>query len=202
MKKNIKYIILGILILSFITILCLILTNNISGFDNAIYNLLTIFKNDIVTIIYKVITFFGSTAFIITLCLLFLLVFWKQKRGFAISLCLIGSTLINNIIKLIVRRERPLDLIMVEESTFSFPSGHTMASVSMYGLLIYLVWKSNLSKKLKILLSTLLALLILFIAASRIYLGAHFASDIVGAVLMSSIWLILFISFIEKKKFI
>ena len=202
MKKNIKYIILGILVACFITILCLVLTNNISDFDNAIYKFITIYRNDTITNLYKFITFFGSTTFIVALCLLFLLIFWKQKKGFAISACLIGSTLINNIIKLLVRRERPLDLIMVEESTFSFPSGHTMASVSMYGLLIYLVWKSNLSKKIKVILTSLLGLLIIFIAASRIYLGAHFTSDIVGAVLVSSIWLIIFISFIEKKKFI
>ncbi len=202
MKKNIKYIILTSLSLLFIATLILVLTNNIEAFDTKIYNLVTVYKNDTVTNIYKCITFFGSTTFIIILCLLFLIIFWKQKKGFVISVCLIVSTIINNIIKLLVRRERPLDIMLVEESTFSFPSGHTMASVSMYGLLIYLVWKSNLSKKFKIIITVLLSILTLAIATSRIYLGAHFASDIVGAILMSSIWLLLFISFIEKKKII
>jgi len=180
----------------------LVLTNNINVFDNTVYHYITVFKSPKVTSLYKCITFFGSTVFIVILCLLFLLLFWKQKKGYAISVCLIGSTIINNVIKLLVRRERPLDLMMVEENTFSFPSGHTMASVSMYGLLIYLVWKSNYTKKVKITLTVLLSLLILSIAASRIYLGAHFASDIIAAIIMSSIWLIIFISFIEKKKFI
>lgn len=202
MKRRIKYIILAILIAAFFLVLGLILSNMISGFDNAVYNLVTINKSELITKIYKCITFFGSTTFIVILCLLFLLIFWKQKKGFIISVCLIGSTIINNVIKLIVRRDRPLDLMLVEESTFSFPSGHTMASVSMYGLLIYLVWKSNYKKTTKIIITVLLGILTLAIASSRIYLGAHFASDIIGAILMSSIWLIVFISFLEKKKII
>ena len=190
------------MVIGFITLLTLIKTGNIVKFDNLIYNFVTNIRNDKVTAVYKCITFFGSTTFIVILCLFFLLIYWKQKKGFVISACLIGSTIINNVIKLIVRRERPLDLMLVEESTYSFPSGHTMASVSMYGLLIYLVWKSGFSRKIKIILTVLLSVLILAIALSRIYLGAHFASDIIGAILMSSIWLIIFIGVIEKKKII
>jgi len=202
MKKSIKYIFVGILALIFGILTWAVINNKTAAFDDAVYNLVTFVKNDTVTNIYKFITFFGSTKFIVILCLLFLLVFWKQKKGFIISVCLIGSTIINNVIKLLVRRERPLDLMMIKESTFSFPSGHTMASVSMYGLLIYLVWKSKLNKTSKIILTILLGLLTLAIASSRIYLGAHFATDIIGAIIMSSIWLILFISYIEHKKFI
>lgn len=202
MKKNIKSLILAFLVIGFALVLTLILTNNIAGFDSLIYSLVTVNKSDIITKVYKFITFFGSTTFIVILCLLFLLIFWKQKKGFVISACLIGSTLINNLIKVIVRRNRPLNLMMVEESTFSFPSGHTMASVSMYGLLIYLVWQSKFSKRLKILLTVLLSMLILSIAISRIYLGAHYASDIIGAIFMSTIWLIIFISILRNKNII
>lgn len=202
MKNKIKYIILSMAIVLFILILSLILTDKITGFDTTIYEFITLKKNDTITNIYKCITFFGSTTFIVILCLLFLLIFWKQKKGFVISACLIGSTLINNLIKVIVRRNRPVDLMLVEENTFSFPSGHTMASVSMYGLLIYLVWQSKFSKKLKIILTILLSVLILAIASSRIYLGAHYASDIIGAILMSTIWLIIFINILKNKNII
>ena len=55
---------------------------------------------------------------------------------------------------------------------------------------------------IKVILTIMLTIFTLAIAASRIYLGAHFASDIIGAIIMSSIWLVLFISFIENKKII
>lgn len=202
MKKNIRYIILSILFISFVILTFAVINNKTEGIDNAVYNLLTIFKNDTITSIYKFITFFGSTKFIVLLCLIFLVIFWRTKKGVIITGCLIVSTIINNVIKLLIKRERPIDLMLVKESTYSFPSGHTMASVSMYGFLIYLVWKSNFNKSLKILLTIFLSLVTLSIAASRIYLGAHFATDIIGAILVSSMWLIIFISFIEHKKYI
>lgn len=199
MKNRVKYIILGILVILFFGLLIGVLNGYLVNFDNAIYKMVTIFKNEGMTKFYKFITFFGSTKFIIGLCVFFLVIFWKNKKGFKIAGCLIGSTILNNVIKLIVRRERPLSLMMVEETTFSFPSGHTMASVSMYGLLIYFVYKSNMNKGLKMLLITLLSLLTIGIALSRIYLGAHYASDVIAAIIVSSIWLIIFIGFFDIK---
>ena len=199
MKSKIKYIILGILVVLFFGLLIGALTGFTEGFDNSVYEVVTLFKNDYVTNFYKFVTFFGSTGFIIGLCVFFLVIFWKNKKGLIIALCLIVSTILNNVIKVIVRRERPLSLMLVEETTFSFPSGHTMASVSMYGLLMYFVYKSNLSKGVKITLITGLALLTLAIALSRIYLGAHYATDVLAAIIVSSIWLIIFISLIDKK---
>ena len=202
MNKKIKYISLSLLVLVFCLLLWGVLFGKLKAFDMAIYNLVTIYKNDVITSIYKFITFFGSTTFMVVLAIFFLVIFYKSKKGAFLASGLIISTIINNIIKPIVKRTRPLELMMVEESTYSFPSGHTMASVTMYGLLIYLLWKSNLSKNLKILFTILLSLLIIGIGLSRIYLGAHYASDVIGAIIVSSIWLIIYIDFIEKKKII
>ena len=74
-----------------------------------------------------------------------------------------------------------------------------MASVSMYGILMYLVIKSKLSKKYKILLSVFLCILPILIGISRIYLGAHFASDIIGALLLSTIILLTITYYVDKK---
>jgi len=202
MNKKTKYIILTLLVISFFLMLWSVLTHRIDAFDTAVYNLVTINKCDTVTSIYKVITFFGSTAFMVALAIFFLVIFYKNKKGGIIAVGLIISTIINNVIKPIVKRQRPIDLMMVEESTFSFPSGHTMAAVTMYGLLIYLVWQSKFDKKLKILFTILFGLLIVAIGLSRIYLGAHYASDVIASVIVSSIWLLIYISFIKNKKFI
>lgn len=198
MKKRIDYVLITLLVIIFVFILFCVVTGNTETFDTTIYELVTICKTETTTNIFKFITFFGSTFFIIFLCILFLLIFWKNKKGLLISICLIISTILNNVIKVIVRRERPLSLMLVEENTFSFPSGHTMAAVSMYGLLVYFIYKSNLDKKIKILLISFLALLTMGIAISRIYLGAHYASDVLAGMILSLALLICFVKLVEK----
>ena len=192
-----KYLVI-ILSILFIFLTLLIKMDLVSEFDSFIYNLFTI--NDTNTLIFKSITFLGSTLFVILLCIFFFILFkiLKKKQGYILVGVVIISTIFNNIIKLLIRRERPLVLKLVIEKTFSFPSGHTMASVSLYGILIYLVLKSNLNKKLKVILSIMLGIIPLLVGISRIYLGAHFATDIIGGYLLASILLIIETYYIDK----
>lgn len=202
--KNRKWIILGLTLL-FVILTVLVKTNLIETFDNYFYNLVTIKVNDTFTNIYKVITFLGSTEFIVSLCVFFLVLFIilkKKNIGLAICGVLIISTLVNNLIKIIVMRERPEVLAFVTEHSYSFPSGHTMASVSMYGFLLYLVLRSNLNQKIRILLSSILTVLPILVALSRVYLGAHFMSDVIGAFIVSIILLLIETYYIDKKKWL
>lgn len=202
MKMNKKYVISIILGVLFIGLVYLIKSNNIVAFDNYVYNLVTSNMGDGLTSFYKVCTFLGSTLFMVLLCLVLFIVFIIFKRkdiAFIESSVLIISTILNNVIKLIIRRERPEVLKLVIEKSFSFPSGHTMASVSMYGILIYIVNKSNLEKKYKVIISIILGIIPILVMLSRIYLGAHFASDVIGASLVSTILLLVSTSIIDKK---
>ncbi len=198
-KKNWIAIILGIV---FIGLIILIKTNLIESFDTFCYNLVTFKINNFFTNFYKCFTFLGSTIFIIvlTIFLFFLFLFLKKKNiSFIIAAEIIISTLVNNVIKLIIRRPRPTVLALVTEKTFSFPSGHTMAAVTLYGLLLYLVIKSQWHQNIKILSCIFLGLLPLLVGVSRIYLGAHFASDILGGGIASTIILLLSTNYIAKK---
>lgn len=200
-KKNIIIIVLSLL---FIVLCILVKLDLLSNIDESVYKFITSNMNDTTTNIYKVITFFGSTIFMVGLCVLLLVLFIILKKniyGYIISGTLIFSTIMNNVIKVIIRRERPIYMI-VRETTFSFPSGHTMASVSMYGILIYLINKSNTNKKLKIILSIILGMIPLMVATSRIYLGAHYFSDILGAIMLATIVLLISTKYIKDKKII
>lgn len=199
--KNKKRIIIGLSIL-FIFLTILVKMNLVEGIDTFFYNLITFDINDISTNFYKYITFLGSTKFIIFLCIFFLILFIILKRtnsGLIIVGTVIISTIVNNLLKIIIRRERPLVLKFVHEKSFSFPSGHTMAAVTMYGILIYIILKSNMNKKLKITLSIILGMIPILVALSRVYLGAHFISDVVGAIIMSVILLLIETYYIDKK---
>lgn len=201
MKKNKLYIAIFLIIL-FIIDTIIVINNLTIDFDNTIHNFIHSNTSVFINNLMHSITFLGSTLFIVSLCLIIFIAFiikGKKKRAFSIASILIVSTILNNVIKFIIRRPRP-EYIEVIENTYSFPSGHMMASTTLYGFLIYLVINSQLAKKYKIIISTFLSLIILSVGVSRIYLGAHFASDIIGAFLLSLTLIIIFDSLKDTKK--
>ena len=113
-----------------------------------------------------------------------------------INLCLCG--IINYGVKQVFRRERPNILSLVDISGFSFPSGHSMVSSSFYGFLVYLIYKYCKSKW-RYFGIAILTFLILFIGISRIYLGVHYASDVIGGFALGLVWLSVFVSIVEYK---
>jgi len=179
----------------------LVITNSYTTVDTAVHNFIMRYSSEMTTSVMKAITFLGSTMFIVILCAIIFFSFLLKKRkayAFSTASILIISTVINNVIKLIIRRPRP-EYISVIEHSFSYPSGHTMASATLYGFVIYLMIKSNIPKHYKIIYSCVLGLLILLVGLSRIYLGAHFFSDVFGGLLLSSIILLVF-DFINQKR--
>ena len=202
MNKKSTYI--GILSIALIVLIILIKTNLITTFDAAVYNLLTMHMNESLTSIAKAITLLGQDKFIIFVLILVLIISFilkKIKTGAIVLLFLIISHTLNYIIKIIFQRPRPEILRLIEESGFSFPSGHTMAATALYGILIYLILKSELNKNLKIISASILSLMVFSVGLSRIYLGVHYASDVLGAFLISIILLLILISINEKKEF-
>lgn len=202
MNKKRKLAILSLTLL-FIALIVLIKIDMISWFDEPIYQFITKNITPNITNIFKVITFFGSTIFIIILsviCFLVFLIIKKKNCSFIVATVIIISTVLNNTIKLIIRRPRPEVLALAVENSFSFPSGHTMAAVSLYGILLFIALKSNLSKKIKTIISIPLFCLPILIGISRIYLGVHFASDVLGGIIMSVILLLISTNVIAQKK--
>lgn len=204
MKKTRLYV-AGFLTLIFISLSILVKLDLVSSIDTFIYNLCTFKMNDILTSIFKVFTFFGSTAFIVALSVILFVIFLickKKPQAYLTASVIIISTILNNVIKIIIMRSRPEVLKLVIETSYSFPSGHTMASVTIYGILLYLVNKADLKSGLKNTLRVILFTLPIFIGISRIYLGAHFATDVIGAYLVSSILLLVTTYLVDKKNLI
>ena len=201
MKKYLNFIVAGILVIALIAIMVLIKNGGIVNFDKNVFNLVTANENIYLENMYRVFTFLGSTAFIVGACLAIFVIFIiikKKEIGFVIVGSVVISTIVNNVIKLIFRRPRPEVRRLVVEKSFSFPSGHTMAAVTLYGILIFFVMKSKLNKVLKIAISIVLGLLPICVAVSRIYLGAHYASDVIGAAITSTALLLVETYFATK----
>ena len=108
------------------------------------------------------------------------------------------SVVSNQVIKYIIRRDRPSVLKLIKQGGYSYPSGHSMIAVAVYGLLIYFVLKKVKNKSWKYGLSFLLVVLIVSIGVSRIYVGVHYASDVLGGFILATAELLLLINFTKK----
>ena len=188
------------MILSFIIIFILFLVwsifmlkGRLNNLDNNFYNKIKI--TNLKTRIFKIITNLASAKFVALLCLI-LLIFVKNK---VIPITIIINMLIMwgliGVLKNTFKRERPNINRLVEEKGYCYPSGHTMTATIFYGFIIFLIVISNLILPLKWTLIILLALLIMFVGYTRVYLGVHFLSDVIGAILFGSSYLLLYIYF-------
>lgn len=194
-EKNVKWIALFICLVLVIGIAEDVLNNEIYRLDVIGYNFISKhIISDNITPIVKVITQFGGATFLIALSTILLVAIKNKKTGFLIWLNLASSALLNKILKHIVQRSRPTEHRIIDESGYSFPSGHSMVSAAFYGFLIYLIYKNVKNKYLKWGLIALLSLLIFLIGTSRIYLGVHYTSDVLAGFLVAISYLIIFIT--------
>ncbi len=135
----------------------------------------------ILTTAMKVITHLGDSIVIITFCLiLFIIPRLRKTIALPISIAIISSTVLNIILKHIFARARPDILQLISETGYSFPSGHAMINASLYTILILMIWKYAKSASLKLFLSAICAMLTILIGCSRVYLGVHYAGDVIG----------------------
>jgi membrane-associated phospholipid phosphatase len=145
-------------------------------------------------------TWLGSLEAVLIILFLAAVFFIYQKRYFyfaALAVSLTGSGLSVYFTKLFFRRERPLDLAYYQEHTFSFPSGHATYAVSVFGLLFYLglVEIKTTAGQIWWILGSLIFILLL--GFSRIYLGVHFLTDVVGGYMLGLLWAILAVCVME-----
>lgn len=141
-----------------------------------------------------------------TVVLSIILVIRKRSvyAAFFPAIAMIGTGILNTTYKQLINRERPDWLPLYDPSGYSFPSGHTMAIVSFCGVCIYLSMMYVKSRSKRLIVLILMVTISIFMGFSRIYLGVHFFTDIVGGVLLSISWLCLGIfltnKFIAREK--
>lgn len=169
--------------------------NELSPLDNTVYGYISKFISGNLTSIMKFISNLGSIYFLSALAVIFITVFFIRRKhrfyGIMIIINLISVLLLNIIFKNIIQRPRPDINQLISVAGYSFPSGHSMISIVFYGYIVYLC-SVCIKKPYKQILSVFLILLILAIGISRIYLGVHYASDVIGGFLSGLSWLIIF----------
>ena len=197
--KNTKWIILFICLIGFLALAEDVFNKEIMNGDIIGYKMVSTFLiSDFATPITKFITNLGGAIFLIGLTALLIILIKNKKIGLSIFTNLVIVTGLNQLLKRILQRPRPTEFRIVEETGYSFPSGHSMVSMAFYGYLIYLIYKYVENRYVKWISIVLLSILICAIGVSRIYLGVHYTSDVLGGFLVSISYLILFISTVNK----
>ena len=184
MKKKLLFVIpLSLFVLDYL----LIYFQIIQPLDWMIYHLVQNLRCDFMTSFFKLCSTLGSTWFYVLLVVV--LMFLKDKKELLIGIHLLIGQGINRLIKYIIKRPRPPQrLHLVKETNYSFPSGHSMSAMIGYGLLVLEVKKSSL--KYKKVIEIFLMMMIFLIGLSRIYLGVHYFSDVIGGFLLSLSYLL------------
>jgi undecaprenyl-diphosphatase len=104
------------------------------------------------------------------------------------------------LLKNLFKRQRPTIPLLEHAKGLRFASGHALMSVTFYGLLIYIIFKSVENKPLKWTLISLLIILIALIGISRIYLRVHFASDVIAGYCVGFLWLVFAIWLLNRME--
>ena len=200
-KKNLKWIVLFITLIGFLALAEDIFNKEIMNGDIIGYKIVSTFLiSDFATPIAKFITNLGGAIFLITLTIILFIVIKNKKIGLSIFSNLVIITVLNQLLKRILQRPRPTEFRIIEETGYSFPSGHSMVSMAFYGYLIYLIYRYVKNKYIKWISIAFLSVLICSIGVSRIYLGVHYTSDVLGGFLLSISYLVIYISAVNKDQ--
>ena len=197
--KNLKWFILFICLIGFLALAEDVFNKEIMKGDIIGYKIISTFLiSDFATPIAKFITNFGGAIFLVVLTITLFILIKNKKIGISIFSNLVIITILNQVLKRILQRPRPTEYRIIEETGYSFPSGHSMISMAFYGYLIYLIYKYVNNKYLKWTYIILLSILIGSIGISRIYLGVHYTSDVLGGFFISISYLVIYISAMNK----
>lgn len=197
--KNYKWIIFFLFFVIFLAIAEDVFEQEIFEFDSVVYNFLVNNRNEVLNNFFKIITQFGSAIVLIIITILCVIFIRDKKYKILVPANLVTIAIINIVLKNFFLRPRPDELRLIEETGYSFPSGHAMASTAFYGLLIYIVHEKVENKILRNTICIMLGLLILLISISRIYVGVHYTSDVIAGTCFSIAYLILITRLIKSQ---
>ena len=186
-------------------ILFVMLVSNINNFvlykyileiDNFITEKINIIVNSNLTEMFKFITLFGDWYFPVIIILLISILIKEKKYSIILGINYLSSFILSFLTKIIVSRPRPLNSI---PDQYSFPSGHTLTSIAFYIMLYYLISKTINNKTFKNSLLVLIIILLILIAFSRIYLGVHYLSDVIGGIILGILFISMNINILKKN---
>jgi len=176
----------------------------IASLDTQVLQTLYAARTPELVLFFSWVTLLGNTFVITIVAISMIVILWRHKRfeykaGLAVAL--FGSLLASYLIKIVVERARPdIALHAIAEAGYSFPSMHATVAMATYGFLIYMTYKLMHPPHHRPPWIIFLSALILLIGFSRLYLGVHYASDVIAGFAIGGLFLSLGIVVARKLK--
>lgn len=187
--KNKRLILFNIILLLIFLYLGFLVRNSVEGvlFDVAVLDFIHDSTNQVLLSIMKFISFIGSETFLFPAIGIVIIYTFIKKKHYISKVLLantLGSWILNYILKWVFQRTRPFDYALVTQGGLSYPSGHSMVTMSMYLAIAYLLSRKvdNPIKKRNIYI--IVSIIIILMGISRMYLGVHWPTDIIGGYIM------------------
>lgn len=204
-RKRIIYYLLAVIIIGFLALTAFVYFDPLSVMDREFSEEVQEHQNHLLDAAMRLVSWFGympNSPFVVIGTAIIFFIFKYKREALFIMLTML-SGLVSSAVKLLVDRPRPLaSLVRVIEKTRqqSFPSGHVIFYIVFFGFLTLLMYRlTTLPKVLRILVSMISMLLIFTVPFSRIYLGAHWFTDVLGGFLLGILCLYLLGYFYLKK---
>ena len=193
LKNNVKLLVVIAAALVFALLLEDVAEGQIMSLDVLAYRFFVEYlRSDFMTPIMEGFTSLSSVTVVLVMALIVSAFAPGRAPGRCVCANVIGALVLNQVLKFLVQRPRPDGFRLATETGYSFPSGHSMISMAFYGLLIWMIWKYEKDDILRHVWCCLFAVIIVMVGISRIYLGVHYASDVVAGFCVSVLWLAFF----------
>lgn len=204
-KRYLNYSLLALIPFLIIIVIIMFNMNAIQHIDNRVTLSIISWRTPQLSSFFSAVTILANPTSVVTTVLILAIIAYVLTKRFHLPLWIIltnsiGSLGLNPLVKNIVQRSRPdEELRLVQEASYSFPSGHAFASMVAFGcviLLLLLFLKPSAFRGVLIVLSFVTILLIGF---SRIFLGVHYLSDVVAGFSLGLFWLFISLSIFIPK---
>jgi membrane-associated phospholipid phosphatase len=170
--------------------------------DVRLHNSVPLFRSTAMTWFMLALTEIGSPAVLWVVCIggaLIALSRGNRRLAATLVLAIAGTGLLSLILKTTIGFARPTDALIAAHEA-SFPSGHLLSGAVVYGLLASLLLRSHMRRMTRAIGTALLLLLVVGIGLSRLYLGVHWPSDLLGSLALALICLAILLFFLHYER--
>jgi undecaprenyl-diphosphatase len=169
-------------------------------FDDATRAAVHTFASPPLTLFMRAVSFLGSSQFLTVASIVAIVLFaWRRwgREAKLFALTMIGASTLNITLKLAFKRPRPVPFFnLTAPESYSFPSGHSLASFCFFAGLAAILSGRIKQKRPRTIMWTIAIVMFLLIGLSRIYLGVHYTTDVIAGFAAASIW-ILVVRYVE-----
>ena len=193
-RENVKTLVLLAAALVFVWLLGEVAEGEVMRLDTLAYEFFVErLRSDALTPFMEAFTSLASVVVLAVLAAVIAALAPGKAPGWCVAVNLVCVVLLNTVLKVIVQRPRPDGFRLISETGYSFPSGHSMVSMAFFGLLIWMVWRYHRKDAMRVVWCVVFGLVIAMVGISRVYLGVHYASDVIAGFCVSFVWLVFYV---------